>query len=92
MLFVGLENAVHFVTDNASNMRYAGKRFEEDFPSLYWSPCVAHCINLMVADMGKLEVVEICVKLASRISVGDTSSSTSSLCHKLCCITEYLQA
>ena len=47
--FVGLENVVHFVTDNVPNMRSAGKRFEEEFPSLYWSPCA----NLMLTDMGK---------------------------------------
>ena len=49
MRFVGLENVVHFVTDNVLNMGSAGKRFEEEFPSLYWSPCA----NLMFTDMGK---------------------------------------
>jgi hypothetical protein len=24
------------------------------YPSLYWSPCAAHCIDLMLEDMGKL--------------------------------------
>uniref|UniRef100_A0A8R7P7R5 DUF659 domain-containing protein n=1 Tax=Triticum urartu TaxID=4572 RepID=A0A8R7P7R5_TRIUA len=37
--FVGVENVVHFVTDNASNMVLAGKKLEAEFPSLYWSPC-----------------------------------------------------
>lgn len=30
---------------------------EKEFPKLYWSPCAAHCINLMLQDMGKLEEV-----------------------------------
>lgn len=26
----------------------------ERYPSLYWSSCAAHCIDLMLEDMGKL--------------------------------------
>ena len=29
----------------------------EDFPSIFWSPYVAHCINLILQDIGKLQLV-----------------------------------
>jgi hypothetical protein len=45
VLYVGVENIVHMVTDNAANYVAAGKLMEE-FPSIFWSPYAAHCINL----------------------------------------------
>ncbi|XP_052111648.1 uncharacterized protein LOC107470826 [Arachis duranensis] len=53
VLFVGPENVVHVVTDNAVNYVAAGRLLESEFPRLYWSPCAAHCINLMLQDIGK---------------------------------------
>ncbi|XP_057452033.1 uncharacterized protein LOC130743826 [Lotus japonicus] len=55
VLFVGAENVVHIVTDNAANYVAAGKLLEAEFPKLYWSPCAAHCVNLMLQDIGKFE-------------------------------------
>ena len=66
--FVGVENVVHFVTDNASNMVLAGKKLEAEFPSIYWSPCAAHCLNLILSDLGKLESVQSAVAHASKIT------------------------
>ncbi|XP_019415875.1 PREDICTED: uncharacterized protein LOC109327261 [Lupinus angustifolius] len=60
ILFVGPENIVQIVTDNAANYVAAGRLLEAEFPKLYWSPCAAHCVNLMLQDIGKLEdVVEL---------------------------------
>ncbi|KAL4394203.1 hypothetical protein AHAS_Ahas02G0128500 [Arachis hypogaea] len=59
VLFVGPENGVHVVMDNAANYVAAGRLLESEFPRLYWSPCAAHCINLMLQDIGKfVEVTE----------------------------------
>jgi hypothetical protein len=66
--FVGSENVVHFVTDNASNMVAAGRLLEDELPSIYWSPCVAHYINLVQSDFGKGEVVKTIVAHASSIT------------------------
>jgi hypothetical protein len=66
--FVGVENVVHFVTDNASNMVLAGKKLEAEFPSLYWSPCAALCLNLILTDLGKLDLVKETVDHASKIT------------------------
>ncbi|KAF7838723.1 uncharacterized protein G2W53_007205 [Senna tora] len=55
VLYVGPENIVQVVTDNAANYVAPGKLLENEFPTLYWSPCAAHCINLMLQDIGKLD-------------------------------------
>ncbi|XP_004980807.1 uncharacterized protein LOC101770125 [Setaria italica] len=66
--FVGAEHVVHFVTDNASNMVAAGRRLEDEFPSIYWSPCAAHCLNLVLSDFGKENLVKTTVAHASSIT------------------------
>ncbi|XP_061374176.1 uncharacterized protein LOC133316444 [Gastrolobium bilobum] len=68
VLFVGPENVVQFVTDNASNYVAAGRLLEAEFPTIFWSPCAAHCINLMLQDIGKLEEVGATVAHASSIT------------------------
>ncbi|XP_058761846.1 uncharacterized protein LOC131635252 [Vicia villosa] len=68
VLYVGQENVVQVVTDNATNYVAAGKLLEREFPKLFWSPCAAHCINLMLQDMGKLKEVSETVSQASKIT------------------------
>ena len=34
----------------------AGLRLMEKRGRLWWTPCVAHCIDLMLEDIGKLNV------------------------------------
>jgi len=65
---VGPENVVHFVTDNASNMVAAGRRIEDELKSIYWSPCAAHCVNLILSDFGKEDLVKNTVAHASVIT------------------------
>ncbi|WJZ92484.1 hypothetical protein VitviT2T_011474 [Vitis vinifera] len=49
---VGIDNVVQIVTDNGSASVKAGKLLMKKF-NLYWTPCAAHCINLMFEDIGK---------------------------------------
>ncbi|KAI3723688.1 hypothetical protein L2E82_35444 [Cichorium intybus] len=49
---VGEENIVQFITDNGSNFKAAGRLLEEQHPKLFWTPCAAHCVNLMIGDIG----------------------------------------
>ncbi|KAJ9552579.1 hypothetical protein OSB04_016624 [Centaurea solstitialis] len=39
---------------NVSNNVLAGKLVEEKYPHIYWTPCAAHCIDLMLEDIFKL--------------------------------------
>ncbi|KAL1220002.1 hypothetical protein V5N11_028810 [Cardamine amara subsp. amara] len=55
---VGEENVVQVVTENASNYIKAGKLLEAKRLTLYWTPCAAHCIDLMLEDIGKIANVK----------------------------------
>ncbi|GJS23832.1 hypothetical protein Tco_0452464 [Tanacetum coccineum] len=50
---VGEENILQFITDNGSNYKAAGAILEEQHPKLFWTPCAAHCVNLMIGDIGE---------------------------------------
>ncbi|XP_022018457.2 uncharacterized protein LOC110918457 [Helianthus annuus] len=66
---VGVKNVVQIVTDNAANYKAAGKMLCAKYPSVTWTPCAAHCLNLLLKDVSELENVAKLVKLASRITV-----------------------
>lgn len=51
---VGVKNVVQICTDNAANYMRAGKILMEKYNHLYWTPCVAHCIDLILEDIGKI--------------------------------------
>ncbi|KAF7832439.1 zf-BED domain-containing protein/DUF659 domain-containing protein/Dimer_Tnp_hAT domain-containing protein [Senna tora] len=50
---VGEENVIQVITNNAANYKAAGKRLMEKRKHLYWTPCAAHCIDLMLEDFEK---------------------------------------
>ncbi|TXG72825.1 hypothetical protein EZV62_001404 [Acer yangbiense] len=51
---VGPENVVQVVTNNASNNMVAAKMLKEKMPSIFWTSCATHTINLMLEGIGKL--------------------------------------
>ncbi|WJZ93156.1 hypothetical protein VitviT2T_012116 [Vitis vinifera] len=53
---IGEENVVQVITDNASNYVNARMRLMEKRSRLWWTPCAAYCIDLMLEDIGKLNV------------------------------------
>jgi hypothetical protein len=59
---VGEENVVQIVTDNAANYVAAGKLLMERHPHLFWTPCAAHCIDLMLEDIGKLPWIKTIIE------------------------------
>jgi hypothetical protein len=40
----------------------------ERYPSLYWSPCAAHYIDLMLEDMGKLPWIKEIIDSARSVT------------------------
>ncbi|XP_047943142.1 uncharacterized protein LOC125189978 [Salvia hispanica] len=66
---VEAENIVHMVTDNAPNYKNVGSLLNERYPTVTWSTCGAHCINLIMKDMTKLSMVHDLITLASRVTV-----------------------
>ena len=53
---VGEENVVQIITDNGINFMNAEKRIMETRSHVYWTPCVAHCIDLLSEDIGKSKI------------------------------------
>ena len=49
---VGESNVVQIVTNNGSTFVKVGKLLIKKY-NIYWTPCAAHCINLMLEDIGK---------------------------------------
>jgi len=67
VLYVEVENIMHMMTDNTANYIAAGKLLMEEFPLIFWSPCAAYCINLILKDIGKLQSVCSVIEHASGI-------------------------
>ncbi|XP_020090213.1 uncharacterized protein LOC109711517 isoform X2 [Ananas comosus] len=65
---IGEVNVIQIVTDSASNNVLAGKLLEAKRPHLYWSPCAAHCIDLILEDIGKMPEVHRTLKRATTLN------------------------
>ena len=64
---IGVQNVVQVITDNAANYVSAGKMLMERHPTLFWTPCAAHCLDLLLEDMGKLSFIKEAVDMARSI-------------------------
>ncbi|XP_026459981.1 uncharacterized protein LOC113360725 [Papaver somniferum] len=65
---VAKENVVQFITDNGSNFKKAGKDLMLEYPNLFWTPCGAHCVQLMLEELGdKLTRIRTAVILGKRL-------------------------
>ncbi|KAF6171638.1 hypothetical protein GIB67_042153 [Kingdonia uniflora] len=64
---VGEKNVIQICTDNASNYVLAGDWIMAE-SKIYWMPCAAHCVNLILGDVSKMHLVEETVKDAKQIS------------------------
>ena len=65
----GPKNIVHLVTDNASNYVFVGKLLCKKYKTISWSPCAAHCLNLVLQEIGDMPHVERLKKHASKVTV-----------------------
>ena len=64
---VGEANVMKTVTNNGSAFVKAGKLLMKKY-NLYWTPCAAHCIDLMFKDIGKRESVSDFITNARKIT------------------------
>lgn len=65
---IGENNVVQVVTDGASNFVAAGKMLEEKRTKLFWSPCAAHCLDLILEDIGQLPVFYNTIANAKKVT------------------------
>ncbi|XP_058106353.1 uncharacterized protein LOC131249567 [Magnolia sinica] len=60
-------NVVQVVTDNGSAFVKAGKKLIQKF-NLYWTPCIAHCIDLMLEEIGQRDSVKKTIQDARKVT------------------------
>ncbi|KAG2634133.1 hypothetical protein PVAP13_2NG252703 [Panicum virgatum] len=65
---IGREYVVQLVTDNGSNFKAAGRILMERIPHLFWTPCDAHCLNLLLQDIGEIKQFNITINSAKKVS------------------------
>ncbi|XP_072090528.1 uncharacterized protein [Arachis hypogaea] len=66
---LGLVTLCMLVTDNAANYVSAGKLIHEKYPNIFWSPCAAHCINLILKDIASLPHIADLASRTSKVTV-----------------------
>jgi len=66
---VGEHNVVQVVTDNAKVNEKASTLLKAKRPSIFWNGCAAHCIDLMLEDIGKLPLVDQTITKAKSLTV-----------------------
>ncbi|KAL5698032.1 hypothetical protein ACHQM5_029120 [Ranunculus cassubicifolius] len=65
---VGEKNVVQIVTDNAPNYVSAGKLLMRKRKHLYWTPCAAHCIDLILEKIGELKRMDTLITKSKEIA------------------------
>ncbi|XP_010445192.1 PREDICTED: uncharacterized protein LOC104727821 [Camelina sativa] len=66
---LGGDHVVQVVTDNATNNMAAAKLLKEVRPTIFWTSCATHTINLMVEGISKLPVFEETIKMAKAFTI-----------------------
>ncbi|XP_016192714.1 uncharacterized protein LOC107633623 [Arachis ipaensis] len=67
--WIGPDNIVHVVTDNAADYVAAGRLINKKFENIHWSPCVAYCLNLILKDISSMPHISNLARRASKITV-----------------------
>ncbi|KAJ1393921.1 Ribonuclease H-like superfamily [Sesbania bispinosa] len=66
---IGEDNAVQVVTDGASNLMAKGELLEYKRTKLFWAPWAAHCLDLILEDIGELSVFNTTITNAKKIQL-----------------------
>jgi hypothetical protein len=62
------ENIVQVITDNGANFKSARRLLMESIPHLFWTLCAAHCLDLLLEDIGKIKSFITCMNQAKKVS------------------------
>ncbi|KAL4574601.1 hypothetical protein LXL04_021435 [Taraxacum kok-saghyz] len=65
---IGADLVIQVVTDNASAYKTAGTLLMDKRKTLYWTPCAAHCIDLMLEKIGDEPEQKTCLLKAKKVS------------------------
>ena len=67
--WVNPTNMVHLVTDNVVNYVATRRILCGKYRNISWSPCAAHCLNLIFKEIGKMDHVDKLAKRASKTTM-----------------------
>uniref|UniRef100_A0A1J3H8T5 BED-type domain-containing protein n=1 Tax=Noccaea caerulescens TaxID=107243 RepID=A0A1J3H8T5_NOCCA len=65
---IGHANVVQVITKCDDHYGAAGKQLMHEYPSLYWVPCAAHCIDKILEEFGKLDWISDTIEQARAIT------------------------
>ncbi|GMY08472.1 hypothetical protein FCV25MIE_03711 [Fagus crenata] len=65
---VGVGNVLQVISKGDEQSIIAGRRLTDTFPTLYWSPCAAQCIDLILEDFGNLEWINAVIEKARSVT------------------------
>ncbi|XP_050210873.1 uncharacterized protein LOC126661125 [Mercurialis annua] len=65
---IGVGHILQVITCMDEQFIIAGRRLSNAFPTLYWAPCAAHCIDLILGDFAKLEWIDTVIQQARSIT------------------------
>lgn len=65
---IGLENVIQVITSYEEKYVIAGKRLASTFSTLYWVPCASQCVDLMLQDFEKLELIQAILTQAKYVT------------------------
>ncbi|RWR91010.1 hypothetical protein CKAN_02014600 [Cinnamomum micranthum f. kanehirae] len=54
--------------DNDASMKKAGMILMQQRPNIFWSPCAAHCLDLMIEDIAKRKMIKGVILKAKKIT------------------------
>ena len=64
---MGPSNVVQIVIDNGSNFKKTSEKIMSKYP-IYWIPCAAHCIDMILKDFGRTKLLEKTVREAKIVT------------------------
>ncbi|KAK9061150.1 hypothetical protein SSX86_018330 [Deinandra increscens subsp. villosa] len=65
---VGVRNVLQIVTKNEGRYVELGKQIVDNFPTIFWTPCASHCVDLILEDFRELEWISTILEQARSIS------------------------
>ncbi|XP_075673513.1 uncharacterized protein LOC142642941 isoform X3 [Castanea sativa] len=65
---IGVDNVVQVITNNDSSNEMAGRLLEAKRTHLYWTPCAAHCLDLILEDIAKFPTIKRTIKRAIELT------------------------
>lgn len=65
---VGVRHVLQVITSSEEQFIAAGRRLTDTFPTLYWTPCAARCLDLILEDFAKLEWINAIIEQARAVT------------------------